>query len=203
MYGLERALWDGFHMTFVTQLQQKHQPLVESLLLSHLLLSVTPVTIDVNVGLLGFSGDGAWQFELNAGELHSLLERLLPVRQARVGQALFRRRIRTERAARCQTSLMAAAEVPPPGRARELRDLDALDVCAAEVRELLCGSEASGSMGCSVLEKAFAPKRPEAQCAKGLMRRWLMAEREAPGAAHSAIIVFREHISPGRNAPLS
>ena len=36
-YGLERALWDGFHMTFVTQLQQRHQPLCESLMLTHLL----------------------------------------------------------------------------------------------------------------------------------------------------------------------
>ena len=34
------------------------------------------VNIEVNVGLLGFSGEGAWQFELNAGELHSLLERM-------------------------------------------------------------------------------------------------------------------------------
>jgi midasin len=36
-YGLARALWDGFHMTFVTQLQQRHQAVVEGLLLSHLL----------------------------------------------------------------------------------------------------------------------------------------------------------------------
>ena len=36
-YGLERALWDGFHMTFVTQLQQRHQPTVEALMLSLLL----------------------------------------------------------------------------------------------------------------------------------------------------------------------
>ena len=42
-------------------------------------------TGDVNVGLLGFSGDGAWQFELNAGELHSLLSRLLPERQPSCG----------------------------------------------------------------------------------------------------------------------
>ena len=40
------------------------------------------VNIEVNVGLLGFSGEGAWQFELNAGELHSLLERLLPEQPA-------------------------------------------------------------------------------------------------------------------------
>ena len=32
-YGLERALWDGFHMTFVTQLQQRFQPAVETLML--------------------------------------------------------------------------------------------------------------------------------------------------------------------------
>ena len=37
LYGLERALWDGFHMTFVTQLQQAHQPLVEALMLAHLI----------------------------------------------------------------------------------------------------------------------------------------------------------------------
>ena len=34
-YGLERSLWDGFHMTFVTQLQQKHQPAVEQLMCTH------------------------------------------------------------------------------------------------------------------------------------------------------------------------
>ena len=43
------------------------------------------VDLDVNVGLLGFSGEGAWQFELNAGELHSLLERLLPERRPSCG----------------------------------------------------------------------------------------------------------------------
>ena len=43
------------------------------------------VNIEVNVGLLGFSGEGAWQFELNAGELHSLLERLLPERRPSCG----------------------------------------------------------------------------------------------------------------------
>ena len=43
------------------------------------------VDIEVNVGLLGFSGEGAWQFELNAGELHSLLERLLPERRPSCG----------------------------------------------------------------------------------------------------------------------
>ena len=37
VYGLDRALWDGFHMTFVTQLQQQHQAAVEALLLTHLL----------------------------------------------------------------------------------------------------------------------------------------------------------------------
>ena len=36
-YGLERALWDGFHMTFVTQLQQRHQTVCEALILRHLL----------------------------------------------------------------------------------------------------------------------------------------------------------------------
>ena len=36
-YGVERALWDGFHMTFVTQLQQRFQTLVEGMLLKHLL----------------------------------------------------------------------------------------------------------------------------------------------------------------------
>jgi midasin len=36
-YGLERSLWDGFHMTFVTQLQQAHQPVCEALMLKHLL----------------------------------------------------------------------------------------------------------------------------------------------------------------------
>ena len=35
-YGVERALWDGFHMTFVTQLQQKHQAIAEALILAHL-----------------------------------------------------------------------------------------------------------------------------------------------------------------------
>ena len=43
------------------------------------------LTIDVNVGLLGFSADGAWQFELNAGELHEMLETLLPERQPSCG----------------------------------------------------------------------------------------------------------------------
>ena len=36
-YGLERALYDGFHMNFVTQLQQHHQPAAEALILRHLL----------------------------------------------------------------------------------------------------------------------------------------------------------------------
>ena len=40
-YGLERALWDGFHMTFVTQLQQRFQPVVEALMLRHLISSTT------------------------------------------------------------------------------------------------------------------------------------------------------------------
>ena len=43
------------------------------------------LTIDVNVGLLGFSADGAWQFELNAGELHEMLATLLPERQPSCG----------------------------------------------------------------------------------------------------------------------
>ena len=72
-----------------------------------------------------------------------------------------------------QAGLMAAAEAPPPDRARELRDLDALGAFASELRELLCGSEASGSMGSKALEKAFAPKHPDAQCARGLRRRGL------------------------------
>ena len=62
------------------------------MLLTVLTLGVDPsvsqgivVDLNVNVGLLGFSGEGAWQFELNAGELHSLLERLLPERRPSCG----------------------------------------------------------------------------------------------------------------------
>ena len=56
------------------------------MLLSLLMLGVDPsIVVNVNVGLLGFSGEGAWQFELNAGELHSLLERLLPERRPSCG----------------------------------------------------------------------------------------------------------------------
>ena len=36
-YGLHRALYDGFTMTFVTQLQQRFQPVVEKLILTHLM----------------------------------------------------------------------------------------------------------------------------------------------------------------------
>ena len=36
------------------------------------------IPVEVNIGLLGFAADGAWQLELNAGELHGLLHRLLP-----------------------------------------------------------------------------------------------------------------------------
>ena len=36
-YGLERSLYDAFHMNFVTQLQQQHQPAAEALILRHLL----------------------------------------------------------------------------------------------------------------------------------------------------------------------
>jgi hypothetical protein len=62
------------------------------MLLSLLAFGVDPrvsqgivVNVDVNVGLLGFSGEGAWQFELNARELHSLLELLLPERRPSCG----------------------------------------------------------------------------------------------------------------------
>ena len=34
-YGLERSLYDAFHMNFVTQLQQQHQPAAEALILRH------------------------------------------------------------------------------------------------------------------------------------------------------------------------
>ena len=39
----------------------------------------------VNVGLLGFSADGAWQLELDAAELYGLLARLLPERRPACG----------------------------------------------------------------------------------------------------------------------
>ena len=34
-YGLERSLYDAFHMNFVTQLQKQHQPAAEALILRH------------------------------------------------------------------------------------------------------------------------------------------------------------------------
>ena len=44
-----------------------------------------PLQIDVNIGLLGFNADGAWQLEINAGELHGLLSTLLPERRPSCG----------------------------------------------------------------------------------------------------------------------
>lgn len=44
------------------------------------------VPLEVNIGLLGFSADGAWQLEVDAGELVGLLRRLLPVRRPSCGQ---------------------------------------------------------------------------------------------------------------------
>lgn len=43
------------------------------------------VPVSVNVGLLGFAGDGAWGVELRAAELHGLLSRLLPSRSPLCG----------------------------------------------------------------------------------------------------------------------
>ena len=43
------------------------------------------IPVEVNIGLLGFAADGAWQLELNAGELHGLLHRLLPERRPSCG----------------------------------------------------------------------------------------------------------------------
>ena len=43
------------------------------------------IPVTVNVGLLGFSGDGAWQLELDAAELYGLLHRLLPERRPSCG----------------------------------------------------------------------------------------------------------------------
>ena len=45
------------------------------------------VPVEVSIGLLGFDGDGAWQVELDASELHSLLTRLLPERRPACGPA--------------------------------------------------------------------------------------------------------------------
>ena len=42
-----------------------------------------PITVDI--GLLGFAADGAWQLELDAAELFSLLKRLQPSRRPRCG----------------------------------------------------------------------------------------------------------------------
>ena len=41
-YGKDRALWDAFHMSFVTQLQQKFAPAAEKLLLKHPKLKKPP-----------------------------------------------------------------------------------------------------------------------------------------------------------------
>ena len=41
--------------------------------------------LTVNIGLLGFSADGAWQLELDASELYGLLARLLPERRTMCG----------------------------------------------------------------------------------------------------------------------
>ena len=43
------------------------------------------VPITLNVGLLGFNGDGAWELELDAAELHGLLSKLQPTRTPRCG----------------------------------------------------------------------------------------------------------------------
>eukprot|EP00741_Cyanophora_paradoxa_P000351 tig00000403_g342.t1 len=43
VYGLQRALYEGFHMTFVTQLQRACRPAVEALLLSRLLRGAAPL----------------------------------------------------------------------------------------------------------------------------------------------------------------
>ena len=43
------------------------------------------IPLTVNVGLLGFSADGAWQLQLDAAELYALLSRLLPERQPACG----------------------------------------------------------------------------------------------------------------------
>ena len=47
--------------------------------------ALVSLDIDVNIGLLGFNADGAWQLELDAGELHGLLGRLLPERRPSCG----------------------------------------------------------------------------------------------------------------------
>ena len=65
-------------------------------MLRRLLLSLTAIAcaslthdidlpIDVHVGLLGFSGDGAFAFELDAAELQQLLSTLLPSRRPSCG----------------------------------------------------------------------------------------------------------------------
>ena len=41
-YGVHRSLYDAFHMTFVTLLQQRHQAAAEALLLKHLVPSKGP-----------------------------------------------------------------------------------------------------------------------------------------------------------------
>ena len=83
----------------------------------------------------------------------TLRKRLLAVRQARVGEGLIKKWIKAERASRCQTRLMAAAEVPPSGRARELGDVDALGPFASELRE-----HTRGSGNHAAVEKTFAAK---------------------------------------------
>ena len=50
-----------------------------------ILSDTVEIPVEVNIGLLGFAADGAWQLELNAGELHGLLHRLLPERRPSCG----------------------------------------------------------------------------------------------------------------------
>lgn len=43
------------------------------------------VPLQVNVALIGFAADGAWQLELDAGELRGLLDRFMPQRTPSCG----------------------------------------------------------------------------------------------------------------------
>ena len=43
------------------------------------------VPLTINIGLLGFAADGAWQVELDAAELYNLMRQLLPEREPRCG----------------------------------------------------------------------------------------------------------------------
>ena len=52
---------------------------------AHLVTDPVRVPLLVDVGLLGFSGDGAWQLEMDAAELFTLLKTLLPERRPACG----------------------------------------------------------------------------------------------------------------------